>query len=85
MRDFNEIFRNDVTYDNVKSHKKPRLHPSTRRYIFGKTTGVGVKLTPHLPILTPHPSLVSVKLNYIFTLLLLWIFWKNYNTFTGAG
>ena len=33
----------------------------------------------------PHPSLASVKLNYIFTLLLLWIFWKNYNTFTVVG
>ena len=34
---FSEIFRKDVTYD-IKSHKKPGLHPLSRRYIFGKTT-----------------------------------------------
>ena len=28
-----------MTYDNIKSHKKPGLHPLSRRYIFGKTTG----------------------------------------------
>ena len=27
LRDFNEIFRKDVTYDNIKSHKKPGFHP----------------------------------------------------------
>ena len=26
-------------YDNNKSHKKPGLHPLSRRYIFGKTAG----------------------------------------------
>ena len=31
-----------MTYDNIKSHKKPGLHPLSRRYIFGKTTE-GVK------------------------------------------
>ena len=41
MRNFNEIFRKDVTYDNVKSHKKPGLHPVSRRYIFGKATRGG--------------------------------------------
>ena len=34
----------DVTYDNIKSHKKPRFHPLFGKYIFGKTMG-GVKLT----------------------------------------
>ena len=44
MTNFNGIFRKDVTYDNIKSHKKPGLHPLSRRYIFGKTIGgVGVK------------------------------------------
>ena len=39
MRNFNEIFRKDVTYDNIKSHKKTGFHSLFRRYIFGKTTG----------------------------------------------
>ena len=45
LRNFNGIFRKDVTYDNIKSRKKPELHPLFRRCIFGKTTS-GVKLTP---------------------------------------
>ena len=46
LRNFNEIFRKDVTYDNIKSHKKPAFHPLFRGYIFRKTTGGGgVKLT----------------------------------------
>ena len=54
MRNFKEIFRKDVTYDNIKSHKKPGLNPLSRSYIFGKTTG-GIKLT------TLHPPLLSDK------------------------
>ena len=41
MRHFNENFRKDVTYDNIKSHTKPGLHPLSRRCIFAKTTGGG--------------------------------------------
>ena len=41
----NEMFRTSVTFGNTKSHKKAELHPLSRRYIFGKTTG-GVKLIP---------------------------------------
>ena len=41
MRNFNEIFRKDVTYNIVKSHKKTGLHPVCRRYIFGKVTRGG--------------------------------------------
>ena len=26
FRNFNKIFRKDVTYDNMKSHKKPEKH-----------------------------------------------------------
>ena len=36
---FNEIFMEDVPYDNIKSHKKTGFHPPFRRYIFRKTTG----------------------------------------------
>ena len=48
MSNFNEIFRKDVSYDNVKSHKKAGLRPLCRRFgnIFGKITGErGLKLT----------------------------------------
>ena len=43
---FNEGFRKVVTYDNIKSYKKPSLHPFSRRCIFGKTTG-GSQTDPH--------------------------------------
>ena len=32
-------FRKEMTYNNTKSHKKPGLHPRSRKNIFGKTTG----------------------------------------------
>ena len=49
MRNLNEVLRKDVTYDNIKRHKKPGLDPLSFslslclsvRYIFGKTTGDG--------------------------------------------
>ena len=31
LRNFNEIFRKDVTYDNIKRHKKPGFRPLFRR------------------------------------------------------
>ena len=27
QRNFNVLSRKDITYDNIKSHKKPGLHP----------------------------------------------------------
>ena len=45
MRNSNEIFKKDVTYNNTKSHKKAGFRHLFRRYIFRKTTG-GVKLAP---------------------------------------
>ena len=52
MRNFNEIFMKDVTYDHIKSRKKARLYPLFRRYIFGKNTeeGGGGRLTPLPPL-----------------------------------
>ena len=38
LRNFNEIFRKDVAYDNIKSPKKTRFHSLPRKHIFGKTT-----------------------------------------------
>ena len=42
---FNEIFRNDVAYDNIKNHKNPGIHYLFSRCFFKKTTA-GVKLSP---------------------------------------
>ena len=50
----NETFRKDRTYDNIKSHEKAEFHHLSRRYILGKTTGGGSKLTP-------LPSLFRVR------------------------
>ena len=36
---FNEKLWKDVTYDNIKSHKKPGFRPLFRSYIFQKPTG----------------------------------------------
>ena len=46
--EFHDIFRKDVTYDYIKSHKKPGFHPLFRKYIFQKTTGGegGIYLQP---------------------------------------
>ena len=41
LRNYNEIFKKDVTFDNVKNHKKPGLHLFSEKHIFGKTTGGG--------------------------------------------
>ena len=35
-------FQEDVTYDNIKSHKRPGLHPFSEKYIFGKSAARGV-------------------------------------------
>ena len=48
MRNFNEIFKQDLRcdfYDNIKSNKEAGLHPLTEKSIIGKTIGE-VKLTP---------------------------------------
>ena len=30
LRNFNEIFKEDVAYDNIKSHHKARFHPLSK-------------------------------------------------------
>ena len=35
---FNEIFRKNVTRDNIKCHQKSGLHPLFKNHNFGKTT-----------------------------------------------
>ena len=44
LRNFNEIFKKNVCYDNIKIHTKPELLALSRKYSFGKTTGWGGKL-----------------------------------------
>ena len=44
VKNFNEIFIKNVSYDNIKSHKNSRFYPLSRIQSFGNTTG-GVKLT----------------------------------------
>ena len=46
MSSFSGIFTKDVTYDNIKSHKKAGFRPLFRSYIFGKTTGGVFGLNP---------------------------------------
>ena len=36
--EFQWNFSRDVSYDNMKSHKKEGLHPLYKKYIFGRTT-----------------------------------------------
>ena len=48
LMNFNEIFRKDVTYANIKSHKKPEFHTPFKGYIFEKNHRGGVNLTPSL-------------------------------------
>ena len=46
--EFQRNAQENVTYDNLKSHKKPGLHPLSRKQNFGKKQTGGVKLTPSL-------------------------------------
>ena len=46
LRNFNEIFRKDVTYDNIKSHKKPRFPLSLEDKFFEKPLWGWVKKNP---------------------------------------
>ena len=48
LRNFNEFFRKNVIYDNIKSHKKTGLHPLSRKYSYGKTTERWIKLSKFL-------------------------------------
>ena len=54
------MFRKDVPYDNIKSHKKSVFDPVCRRYIFRKTTrGRGANGgPPPSPPIPPYPQAV---------------------------
>ena len=46
LTNFSEIFRKDVTYDNIKSCKKTGFHPLFKTYIFQKIIEGGQSNTP---------------------------------------
>ena len=54
MRNFNVVFRKDVTYDNIKSHKKQGFPFSLKKYISEKIT---VGLSYPLPAIPPQISI----------------------------
>ena len=60
LSNFNEIFREDMTYDNIKSNKKPVFHHLIRRYIFQKTTGE-LKFTPPAVLGLKWPAAITRK------------------------
>ena len=39
MMNFNEALKKNITFDNIKSHQRSRLHPLSRKHNFGKTKG----------------------------------------------
>ena len=49
LEEFQWNFRKDMTYDNIKIHKKTGLHFLTRRYIFRKKHTKGGSNLPPLP------------------------------------
>ena len=49
LRNFNEIFRREMTYDNINSHKKPTVSPSLWKIHFWKNhRGGGGQIYPPL-------------------------------------
>ena len=66
MKKKEEKKKKDVTYDNIKSHKKTELHPLSRRYIFGKTTGKGqIDPRPSSLLRVKGLSLKQIKLIFL--------------------
>ena len=66
-REFNEIFRKDVLWDNNKSHKKQGFTLSLEETFFEKPQGVGVNLNPPLRM---RKHIKSIKSKNNFNLLL---------------
>ena len=68
LRNFNEVFRKDVTYDNIKNHKNLSL---SRRYVFGKTTGETQNDSLSLLGLTMPSDRTDLYRNVTFSILVL--------------
>ena len=52
LRNFNEIFRKDVTHDNIKSHKKQGYTLSLEDEFFKISQGCGDQINPPPPLLS---------------------------------
>ena len=46
MMNFDEIFRKNVAYDNIKNHRNSGLQPFSRKQDIGKTTGWSLQTDP---------------------------------------
>ena len=46
MMNFYQIFRKNLSYDNIKSHQKSGLHALSRKHNFGKITGRECQIDP---------------------------------------
>ena len=71
MSNVHEYFRKNVTCDNIRSRKNPRLYPLSIRYVFEKITRE-VKRTPspsphHHPTAPLHTQIHTHKHTHIHT------------------
>ena len=72
MRNFNEIFRKDLIYDNIKSHKKPEFHTLSLEETFLEkpqwdgSNPLPPPASPPLPRPTPPPPppFLGLKINH---------------------
>ena len=65
LRTFNEIFRKDVPYDNIKSRQKPEFHLFSEKHVSGNTIAGRDQIDP-LP-LSPLPPAFLGLMNYLMT------------------
>ena len=55
LRNFNDIFRENVTYHNIKNHKKP-VYPLSKRCIFGKPQKGECRIDTHYKNIVENAS-----------------------------
>ena len=67
----NEIFRKGVTYDNIKSHKKPGLYPLIIRSFSSNSKATDINSTRNFK------NLLSIKANHNFVFSFLLTFQKG--------
>ena len=63
LRSFNEIFRKDVTHDNIKSHKKQGYTLSLEDEFFKKSQRCGGQINHPPPPPPPQPLLSRFRVN----------------------
>ena len=79
LRNLNEIFMKNVTYDNIESHKKPAFHSLFRRYVFCliRSTLLQVWFPTPPPTPTPTPTRFRVKVLFHCITDVLWTRWES--------